>query len=340
MHQEARDRARIWRQVGGLALAGAALGVPLAVHLLIRRRLRPPRAPLWGRTHRYASRLGPVAFQEVGSGPAVVLLHAFGAGCDGEQWRAAAEALAPRFRVLVPELPGWGRGAPAALAPRPDLYLEILAEFLAGVVHEPVVLAGAGLAAAYAVVLAAEYPERVRAVALVAPEGLPLPLQDCCGHRAAGWPPSPGRAAWSWLLGVPLLRIPLLDALTSRAALAGHLRSQVFAAPERVDAALVDHHYRVSHLPAHRAAVTAYWRGHLNPPAAAALRHLRAPVWLALGSSADGTGERGREALDHLPEGSQVEVFDGSRAWPHAEQPVAWSAGLSGFVGRLAAEPS
>jgi pimeloyl-ACP methyl ester carboxylesterase len=336
MQQEARDRARFWRQVGGLALAGAAVAVPVAVHLLIRHRLRPPRAPIWGRSHRYASRHGPVPFQEVGTGPPVVLLHALGAGCDGEQWRAAAEALAPRFRVYVPELPGWGRAAPA-LAPRPDLYLEMLAEFLAGAVREPAVLAGAGLAAAYAVVLGSEYPERVRAVALTAPEGLPLALQACCGRRAAGRPAANGRAAWSWLLGVPLLRVPLLDALTSRLALAGHLRSRVYAAPERVDAALVDHHYRVSHLPAHRAAVTAYWRGRLDPPGAAALRQLRSPVWLALGSSADGTGERGGEALEHLPEGSRVEVFDGSRTWPHAEQPVAWSTALARFIDQLPA---
>ncbi len=339
MHQEARDRARQWRRLGGLALAGAALAAPVVAHLLIRRKLRPPRAPHWGRTHRFASRLGPVVFQELGAGPPVVLLHALGPGCDGEQWRAAAEALAPRFRVCVPDLPGWGRTASGtALAPRPDLYLAVLADFLAGAVREPAVVAGAGLAAAYAAVLGAEYPELVRAVALTAPEGLPLGLAERTDGRAR-WPAPAGRSAWSWLLGLPLLRVPLLDALTSRPALAGRLRARVYAAPERVDAALVDHHYRVSHLPGHREAVAAYWRGRLQPPAAAALRHLRVPAWLALGGGADAAS--GEAALAHLPAGSRVEVFEGSRALPHGEQPVAWSAAFARFVDGLpAAEAS
>src|SRR5258708_6963336 len=80
------------RLLRGLALAGAALTAPAVAHALIQRRLRAPETPGWGRTHRYAGHLGSVVFQELGAGPAVVLLHAFGPGFDACQWRAAAEA--------------------------------------------------------------------------------------------------------------------------------------------------------------------------------------------------------------------------------------------------------
>src|SRR6202011_5509766 len=102
------------------------------------------------------------------------------------------------------------------------------------------------------------------------------------------------------LVGGPLLRTSVLDALTSRAVLGQYLRSHAYAAPERVDAAVLEHHYRVSHLPAHREALAAYWRGELDLPAAAALRRLRVPVWIVWGGSGP---ERGAETAAGQPPG-------------------------------------
>jgi 4,5:9,10-diseco-3-hydroxy-5,9,17-trioxoandrosta-1(10),2-diene-4-oate hydrolase len=324
---EAAPRRR--RAVGRLALAGAVLAAPAVAHAIIMHRLRAPERPRWGRTHRFGGRFGQVVFQEIGSGPVIVLLHALGPGFDGQQWRDAAEALARRFRVLVPDLPGWGRSA--KVAARPDVYLEVLADFLHGAVREPVVLAGAGMAASYALWLAAEHPRQVRAVALAGPEGLP---EGWGGAASAGL----GQTAVASLLAVPLLRETVLDALTSRAALTQHLRHCAYAAPERVDAAVVEHHYRVSHLPAHRQALAAYWRGELDLAAETVLQGLRMPVWIAWGAGQAATATDSAEDESQatlLPPGSRVEVFAGTGTLPHAEQPLAWSAGLGRFVDRL-----
>jgi pimeloyl-ACP methyl ester carboxylesterase len=325
MTRSARSRSRArWRAAGGLALAGAALAAPALAHALIQRRLRAPDAAGWGRTHRYAGHLGQIVFQELGAGPPIVLLHAFGPGYDSRQWRAAAEALAPHYRVLAPDLPGWGRSA--ALEPRPEVYLASLADFLTAVVRDPAVLVAAGYAAPYAVLLAVELPDQVRALALAAPAGLQLGLDGRMDTLVA------------CLLGVPLLRISVLDALTSRAALGHYLRSQAYAAPERVDAALLEHHYRVSHLPAHREALAAYWRGELDLPAD--LARLRVPVWIAWGGAGP---ERGPEPqageLSLLPAGSRIDILQGSRALPHAEQPVAFSRALGRFLAQLPPAP-
>jgi pimeloyl-ACP methyl ester carboxylesterase len=311
-------RSRRSRRLGGLALAGGLIAAPIVAHMLIRRRLRAPEAPRWGRTHRFAGHVGPLVFRELGSGPAVVMLHGFGPGFDCEQWRGAAEVLAPRFHVFAPDLPGWGRSAPGE--PRPSLYLAALAEFLQGVVRERVVLVAAGLAAAYAVRLAAEHPGRVRALALVAPLGLPLAGQGSSRTVARALEP---------LLRVPLLRDPMLDAMTSRAALGRYLRRRAFAAPERVDAALIEHHYRLSHLAAHRRALAAYWRGDLQPEAD--LAGLTVPAWIAWGGTAP-SAQRLADQLALLPAGSHIEYFAGSRGLPHAEQPLAFSQALGSFL--------
>lgn len=367
------------RLVRGIALAGAALAAPAAAHALIQRRLRAPDAPGWGRTHRYAGHFGSVVFQELGAGPPVVLLHAFGPGFDACQWRAAAEALAPRFRVLAPDLPGWGRSAP--LEPRPRAYLACLADFLAGVVWGRAALVAAGHAAPYAIHLAEERSALVRGLALVAPLGLPTGSGSHDGRpeeviasaalSAEGAAPRPPAAAGpdeaepeanaeprpevpaaarpssdldsadgagpavhplvGQLMAVPLLRVSILDALTSRAVLGSYLRNHAYAAGDRVDAALLEHHYRVSHLPAHRQTLAAYWRGDLDLPAGAALRALQVPLWIGLG----GGDRENWPSADVLPDGAQVEAFEGTRALPHAEKPVTFGKALARFLDQL-----
>lgn len=361
------------RRAGWAALAAAAVAAPAVAHALIQRRLRAPDALGWGRTHRYAGHLGPVIFQELGAGPPIVLLHALGPGYDSRQWGPAAEALAQHYRVLAPDLPGWGRSAP--VEPRPELYLASLADLLVGVVRDPAVLVAAGHAAPYAVHLAAELPDQIRALALVAPAGSFSDLggapratdavdgagaaratgaadasgaADAAGQLSGERPPSgqlladrpPAGQLVAELLAVPLLRVSVLDALTSRAALAHHLRRHAFAAPERVDAALVEHHYRVSHLPAHRRALAAYWRGELDLSTAAALRRLRMPVWIGWGAAATPATEpeRAAAAASPLPPASRIETLPDSRELPHAEQPLAFSRALIRFLAQLSAE--
>jgi len=309
----------------GLALAGAAVGVPAAVAAWRRRLVDPPQPLRWGRARRYASRSGEIVFQEIGGAPGgtdLVLLHSFGPGHDADQWRAAAEILAPRYSLYAPDLPGWGRSAWPAGGYRPEAYVDALADFLEGVVREPAVVVAAGLPAAYAVEVAVSYPQRVRALALVSPLGI---------DDGGGAAPAPVRK----LLSLPVVRDSALDLLTRRSALEHHLRREVYAAPERVDAALVDRHYRVSHRPQGRAAAGALYRGDLAIDVTGLLEDLDVPVWLAWGrSSAVPAVENADLWLRHLPD-AEIEVFEGSGALPHAEAPAAFCRALGRFLDRL-----
>ncbi|MEV6217605.1 alpha/beta fold hydrolase [Nocardia sp. NPDC051833] len=61
-----------------------------------------------GRTVRVGAR--EIFYSEAGSGPAVVLLHGGGPGASGRSnYARNIAALAERFRVIVPDLPGYGR---------------------------------------------------------------------------------------------------------------------------------------------------------------------------------------------------------------------------------------
>lgn len=318
-----RPRRRIGPLVKGLVLAGAAVGAPALVSAVIRRRAEPPQTPRWGRAHRYAGRHGEIVFQELGlrgDRPPVVLLHSFGPGHDANEWRATAERLAERYAVYAPDLPGWGRSASRG-AWSPALYVEAIAGFLSGVAREPAVLIASGMSAAYAVRIAAERPGLLRALGLVCPLGFEA--------GAAGAGPS----FLGTLLRLPVLRDTVLDLLTSRSAITHHLRKEVYAAPERVDAALLDHHYRASHVPRSRAALAAWAGGELGDAVAETLPEIGLPVWIAWGrQSAAPRVEEADRWLHRLPHTAELEVFETSGALPHAEAPAAFCSALDRFI--------
>jgi pimeloyl-ACP methyl ester carboxylesterase len=66
-------------------------------------------------SRRFASSGGELSYVDVGEGPAVLLLHGF--PLSSVTWRALTPALAPRFRVVVPDLLGYGASDRPAHAP-------------------------------------------------------------------------------------------------------------------------------------------------------------------------------------------------------------------------------
>ncbi len=128
--------------------------------------------------------------REAGSGPAVVCLHANAS--SSAQWRGLMELLAPRFRVLAPDLydagkgPQWHSDRVITLADEAELLEPVLAT--AG---SPLVLVGHSYGGAAALIAALRNPGRVRALVLYEPTlfalldaGKPRP-NDADGIRSA-----------------------------------------------------------------------------------------------------------------------------------------------------------
>jgi pimeloyl-ACP methyl ester carboxylesterase len=74
-----------------------------------------------------------VAYRETGAGPGLALFHS--AGLSHREWEPAVEALATRFRVVLPDLPLHGDSEDR---PRHPYTLDWLAEVIAGFCHETV----------------------------------------------------------------------------------------------------------------------------------------------------------------------------------------------------------
>lgn len=325
--QEEQGRKRRKRLLRGLLLGAAAVGVPALANVLIARRNRRLASPGWGRGHRYAWRHGEIAFQRLGQGPPLVLLHSLGPGHDGGEWRAAGERLARRYEVFAPDLPGWGRSDKEPIFYDAEVYIQMIGDFLEDVVRARGVLVAAGLSAAYAAQVAVDQPEAVGALALVGPTGVGLgseepDLKDALLHR---------------LLKLPVLGTSTLNLLTSHAAIAHHLRRETFAAPDRVDAGLIEHHYQSCHQPGSHLALAAYMSGFLNHACDESLHRLDRPVCLIWGRQASAPPlETADLWLRAMPD-AEIEVVEDCGNLPHLETPERFSRVLEAFLERRSA---
>ena len=84
--------------------------------------------------------MSSLAWQDVGAGPVVVLLHAF--PCDHSMWEQQVPNLVEAgWRVLVPDLPGFGSSSLPAHAPSLTVVVdEIIAGLSDGSVQTGVTL--------------------------------------------------------------------------------------------------------------------------------------------------------------------------------------------------------
>lgn len=250
---------------------------------------------------------------EAGAGPAVVLLH--GGGGGGANWYRLLPALCSAgFRVLAPDLPGFGLSEP--VPPRRPLGLQAAASldaWLDAVVPDPVVLVGTSLGALAALRLAQLRPRRIAGMALVGAVGL---------GRAVAWPlRAGGLRAFSPLLGRPSRR-------GSEWVFRRLMVSDSERVPRREREALLDYLYEVDRAGAARTVARSlhYFAGptgqreRLGPDE---LRAIALPVLLVWGSEDRFVPVRhGRRAAAVLPRGT-LRVLPDCGHSPNWEAPDA-----------------
>jgi 4,5:9,10-diseco-3-hydroxy-5,9,17-trioxoandrosta-1(10),2-diene-4-oate hydrolase len=116
----------------------------------------------------------PIFVSEAGSGHAVVMLHGGGPGASGvSNYSRNIDALAEHFRVIVPDMPGYGRSAKGVDHNDPFGYLAdmirgLLDELGIGTAH----LVGNSYGGAAALRLALDTPHRVDKLVLMGPGGI------------------------------------------------------------------------------------------------------------------------------------------------------------------------
>ncbi|MEI9852003.1 MAG: alpha/beta hydrolase [Sphingomonas sp.] len=118
-------------------------------------------------------------YLEAGDGPALLLVHGGGAGADSRgNWQDCFAHFAPRFRVIAPDMIGFGKTD----KPSPETYVydqpgrnAHLAGFLDALELSGVAIVGNSMGGATAIGVALDRPELLSRIVLMGSAGLPIP---------------------------------------------------------------------------------------------------------------------------------------------------------------------
>jgi 2-hydroxymuconate-semialdehyde hydrolase len=119
-------------------------------------------------------------YHDIGSGPPVLLIHGSGPGVSAwANWRQTLSLLAPRFRVLAPDMVGFGfTERPADIRYDMDMWLRHVTGFLDALGIEQAHVVGNSFGGALAIALAIRHPKRVRRLVLMGAAGVRFPITE------------------------------------------------------------------------------------------------------------------------------------------------------------------
>lgn len=155
--------------------------------------------------------------------PSLVFLHGFGGGSSNYEWSKVYPAFAHDYRILAPDLIGWGRSVSSPRHYQVEDYLTTITEFIEKTCNKPATIIASSLTAAFVVRIATVRPELFETLILVAPAG----LLDFGKNNASGF--------LTQLVSAPVVdRLIYYGVVANEFAIRGFLENQQFARPERV----------------------------------------------------------------------------------------------------------
>jgi pimeloyl-ACP methyl ester carboxylesterase len=102
--------------------------------------------------------------------PPLVFLHSLGGGSSAYEWSKVYPAFAPDYRVIAPDLIGWGQSTHPVKDYRIEDYLTVLTELLEQI-GQPVPIVASSLTAGIVIRLAIQRPDLFEFLFLVSPAG-------------------------------------------------------------------------------------------------------------------------------------------------------------------------
>jgi pimeloyl-ACP methyl ester carboxylesterase len=266
-----------------------------------------------------------MAYRELGAGPALAILHS--AGLSYKEWEPAAEQLADRFRVVLPDLPLHGDSEAHPRYPYTlDWFSEVLGGFAQEVLGARPLLAGHDIGAEIA--LHATLAGRVRPARLVL---MPARLHSTPGHRLA---------LAGWRLATMPAAVPGLDRLMSHATRLVFTPRRALQLSARGNPAAADLARQAfadvpgnANLARSWAKAARTWPRGAQPQLLASYAQLRLPV-LLLWADRDPLYRLAiaEEALAALPQG-QLRVLESTGFLLAYDDPVGLARELAAFCG-------
>jgi len=228
--------------------------------------------------------------------PTLVFLHGFGGGSSAYEWSKVYPAFASDYRVIAPDLIGWGRSEHPERNYTDIDYIDSIIEFIEKIASEPVIVIASSLTAALTIRAAIQRPELFKALVLTTPAGLSDFAED---YR---------RSIFAQIISVPFLDQFFYSAgLATSNGILNFLQTRQFAQPKRVYPEIVDAYLKSAQQPNAQYAALSFVRGDLCFDLSRYITQLTTPTAILWGQQSQFTSpEIGKRLAAMNPEAIKI----------------------------------
>jgi len=259
--------------------------------------------------------------------PTLVFLHGFGGGSSAYEWSKVYPAFASEYRVVAPDLIGWGRSEHPARDYKIDDYITTIIEFIEQTCNQPVPVVASSLTAAFTIRAAIARPELFKSLILTTPAGL-----SDFGENYT-------RSFFSQLVSTPILdRLIYSTGVANSAGIRTFLEQRQFARPSRIYDEIVEAYLESAQQPNAEYAALAFVRGDLCFDLSLYMSQLTVPTAIMWGEKSQFTSpEIGKRLAALNPEAVKVfQKLDDVGLTPQLELPAVTIGLIRRFLALLA----
>lgn len=249
----------------------------------------------------------------------LVFLHGFGGGSSAYEWSKVYPAFTADYRVLAPDLPGWGYSEHRPRAYTSFDYRRAIAEFLEATCRQKAILVASSVVAGLSVWLATERPELLENLILMCPTGLANFGQTFNGQ------------AFQVLDTIPLAGYLLYSQIiVSPLSIRTFLENVLFYHKNRVTQEMVDAYYASGQQPMAEYAALSFLKGYNSFDLAKYIPRLTLPTAILWGEKANfAAPDLGKRLAALSPMVKVFEVIADTGTVPHLELPASTIAAIN-----------
>ncbi|MCL2924797.1 MAG: alpha/beta hydrolase [Trichodesmium sp. MAG_R04] len=245
--------------------------------------------------------------------PTLVFFHGFGGGSSAYEWSKVYPSFASEYRILAPDLVGWGRSEHQALDYKVEDYITTIIEFLEQTCQGPTRVIASSLTAAIMVRVAIAHPELFKSLILTTPAG----LSDFGENYTQSF--------FAQLVSTPILdRFIYSAGVATAGGIRSFLETRQFGNPSLIFDEIVEAYLESATQPNAEYAALSFVRGDLCFDLSLYMNQLTIPTAIIWGEKSEFTGpEIGQRLADLNRQAVRIfQILDGVGLTPQLEVPA------------------
>lgn len=219
----------------------------------------------------------------------LVFLHGLGGGSSAYEWSKVYPAFAAEYRILAPDMLGWGRSDHPERNYQISDYTTTIQEFLTETCNQPVTVIASALTAAFTIKVAIAKPELFKSLILTTAAGLNEFGTDYQDNF------------FTKLAGTPIIdRLLYNTGVATSFGIQNFLEQRQFARKERIYPELVEAYLQSAKQPNGEYAALSFVRGDLCFDLSESITQLTVPTALIWGQESEYTGPKVGQLLQEM----------------------------------------